>query len=138
MAARSEWEDPVRQVVLACAEGQPEAAGVLTDEALRQARLLLCDAIRAESDVTIDAAAVYLAAWLHWCRWLALAGQLGALPEHQVLHFAGHSRQDLRNPGRSLLRLADGDLPPAAGRSFTAGLGCLPAHRAVVRDETTR
>jgi tetratricopeptide (TPR) repeat protein len=70
MAPASEWEAPVRQLVIGWSEAAPEAGEVGTREARRLGWSLLCDAVRVVGhDVAVEADLLFLAAWLFWCRW---------------------------------------------------------------------
>lgn len=73
MAPASEWEAPVRQLVIGWSEAAPDAAAVGTREARRLGWALLCDAVRVVGhDVRVEADLLFLAAWLFWCRWREL------------------------------------------------------------------
>lgn len=73
MASASEWETPVRQLVIGWSEAAPDAGEVGSHEARGYGWALLCDAVRvAGHDVTVEADLLFLAAWLFWCRWREL------------------------------------------------------------------
>jgi len=73
VATASEWEAPVRQLVIDWSGAAPDAAQVGTREARRLGWSLLCDAVRVTGDgVAVEADLLFLAAWLFWCRWREL------------------------------------------------------------------